>query len=54
MPTPLTVPLAGQYPEPVSEEQRKFLRIGPMCRQAEDLLPLLKVSINLLTFSKIL
>ncbi|CAG9767330.1 unnamed protein product [Ceutorhynchus assimilis] len=43
MPTPLTVPLAGQYPEPVSDEQRKFLRIGPMCRRAEDLLPLLKV-----------
>lgn len=43
MPTPLTVPLKGQYPEPVTEEQRKFLRIGPMCRRSEDLLPLLKV-----------
>ncbi|ERL84449.1 hypothetical protein D910_01881 [Dendroctonus ponderosae] len=43
MPTPLTVPLTGQYPAPISEEQTKFLRIGPMCRRAEDLLPLLKV-----------
>lgn len=43
MPTPLTVPLNGQYPEPLSEEQRKFLRIGPICRRAEDLLPLFKV-----------
>ncbi|XP_050299123.1 fatty-acid amide hydrolase 2 [Anthonomus grandis grandis] len=46
MPTPLSVPLSGQYPSPVSEEQERFLRIGPMCRRAEDLLPLLKVMTN--------
>ncbi|XP_066259735.1 fatty-acid amide hydrolase 2 [Euwallacea similis] len=46
MPTPLTVPLNGQYPEPFTEEQRKFLRIGPLCRRSEDILPLLKVITN--------
>ncbi|CAG9828033.1 unnamed protein product [Diabrotica balteata] len=42
-PSPGVVPNHGQYPEPVTEEQNRFLGLGPMCRRAEDLLPLLKV-----------
>ncbi|KAJ8942041.1 hypothetical protein NQ318_002795, partial [Aromia moschata] len=42
-PSPGTVPNHGQYPEPVTEEQARFLGLGPMCRRADDLLPLLKV-----------
>lgn len=42
-PSPLAISNAGQYPEPVTEEQNKFLGIGPICRRAEDLLPILKV-----------
>ncbi|KRT82572.1 amidase [Oryctes borbonicus] len=33
----------GQYPIPNNAEQNSFLGIGPMCRRAEDLLPLLKI-----------
>uniref|UniRef100_A0A8D8KXI4 Fatty-acid amide hydrolase 2 n=1 Tax=Culex pipiens TaxID=7175 RepID=A0A8D8KXI4_CULPI len=33
----------GQYPEAVSEEQDMFLGIGPMCRYATDLKPMLKI-----------
>ncbi|XP_968383.1 fatty-acid amide hydrolase 2 [Tribolium castaneum] len=33
----------GQYPAPITTEQTSFLGIGPMCRRAEDLLPLLKI-----------
>ncbi|KAL1497434.1 hypothetical protein ABEB36_008408 [Hypothenemus hampei] len=46
MPTPLTMPLNGQYPVPISEEQKRFLRIGPLCRRSEDLIPLLKIITN--------
>ncbi|XP_060521620.1 fatty-acid amide hydrolase 2 [Cylas formicarius] len=42
-PSPMVVPNDGQYPEPVSEEQERFLGIGPICRRAEDLLPILKI-----------
>lgn len=45
-PSPLAVPNSGQYPEPITDEQNKFLGIGPMCRRAEDLLPILKVISN--------
>ncbi|XP_076275159.1 fatty-acid amide hydrolase 2 [Rhynchophorus ferrugineus] len=45
-PSPFTVPNDGQYPQPVTEEQNKFLGLGPMCRRAEDLLPILKVISN--------
>lgn len=42
-PSPCVVSNQGQFPEPVTEEQNRFLGIGPMCRRAEDLLPILKV-----------
>lgn len=42
-PSPGAVPNHGQYPEPVTEEQSRFLGLGPMCRHAEDLVPLLKI-----------
>lgn len=45
-PSPGTVPNHGQYPEPVTDEQARFLGLGPICRRAEDLLPLLKVIAN--------
>lgn len=33
----------GQYPKPISEEQEIFLGIGPMCRYATDLKPILRI-----------
>lgn len=33
----------GQFPMPFSSEQDAFLGIGPMCRHAEDLKPILKI-----------
>lgn len=33
----------GQYPEAVSDEQDMFLGIGPMCRYATDLKPMLRI-----------
>lgn len=33
----------GQYPNPHCEDQDRLLGIGPMCRYATDLAPLLKV-----------
>lgn len=45
-PSSLTVPNHGQYPEPATDEQNLFLGLGPICRRAEDLLPLLKVISN--------
>ncbi|XP_043274619.1 fatty-acid amide hydrolase 2-A [Venturia canescens] len=33
----------GQYPNPHSEDQDRLLGIGPMCRYATDLAPILKV-----------
>lgn len=42
-PSPGTVSNHGQYPEPITEDQRKFLGLGPLCRRAEDLLPIMKV-----------
>lgn len=33
----------GQYPEAVSDEQEMFLGIGPMCRYATDLKPMLRI-----------
>ncbi|XP_064193916.1 fatty-acid amide hydrolase 2-A-like [Anguilla rostrata] len=41
-PTPGVVSNEGQYP-PASEQQQSFLCTGPMCRYAEDLLPLLRI-----------
>ncbi|XP_074040360.1 fatty-acid amide hydrolase 2 isoform X1 [Leptinotarsa decemlineata] len=45
-PSPFVVPNHGQYPIPVTEEQNRFLGLGPMCRRAEDLLPLMKIITN--------
>ncbi|CAH1100064.1 unnamed protein product [Psylliodes chrysocephalus] len=42
-PSPCIVPNHGNYPEPCSEEQNRFLGVGPMCRRAEDLAPILKI-----------
>ncbi|XP_031844644.1 fatty-acid amide hydrolase 2-B [Nomia melanderi] len=36
----------GQYPSTHSEDQDKLLAIGPMCRYAQDLKPILKVLAN--------
>ncbi|XP_058837565.1 fatty-acid amide hydrolase 2-B-like [Topomyia yanbarensis] len=33
----------GQYPRPISAEQEMFLAIGPMCRYATDLKPMLRI-----------
>ena len=33
----------GQYPFPSEEDHASFLGIGPMCRYATDLVPILKV-----------
>lgn len=33
----------GQYPSANSEDQDRLLAIGPMCRYATDLKPILKV-----------
>lgn len=37
------VSITGQYPIPNNKDQESFLGVGPMCRRAEDLLPLLKI-----------
>lgn len=43
-PSKLIVSDHGQYPRPLpNSEQHIFLGLGPMCRHAEDLLPLLKI-----------
>lgn len=42
-PSPGVVSNHGQYPKPITEEQSRFLGLGPMCRRAEDLLPIMKV-----------
>lgn len=34
---------AGQYPSPHSEDQNQLLGLGPMCRYAHDMVPILKV-----------
>lgn len=34
----------GQYPVPFTPEQNLFLGVGPICRRAEDLVPILKVA----------
>lgn len=33
----------GHHPSPQTEEHEKLLAIGPMCRYATDLAPILKV-----------
>lgn len=33
----------GQFPKPGTEEQTELLSIGPMCRFAQDLAPMLQV-----------
>lgn len=33
----------GQYPSAHSEDQNQLLAIGPMCRHAQDMKPILKV-----------
>lgn len=33
----------GQYPIPWSQQQKDMLSLGPICRHAKDLRPLLKV-----------
>ncbi|XP_022916749.1 fatty-acid amide hydrolase 2-like [Onthophagus taurus] len=45
-PSKFIVSNKGQYPIPNSKEQNSFLGIGPMCRRAEDLLPLLKIIVS--------
>lgn len=42
-PTKGIVSNKGQYPSPVSEIQQNMLGIGPLCRRAEDLAPILKI-----------
>ncbi|XP_005401605.1 PREDICTED: fatty-acid amide hydrolase 2 [Chinchilla lanigera] len=42
MPSPGVVPNKGQFPM-AGEAQEQFLCTGPMCRYAEDLIPMLKV-----------
>lgn len=42
-PSKNTVSNKGQYPIPLSKEQESFLGLGPMCRRAEDLAPILRV-----------
>lgn len=41
-PSKFIVSNKGQFPTPVTSDQDSFLGIGPLCRRAEDLLPLLK------------
>ncbi|XP_076674187.1 fatty-acid amide hydrolase 2 [Andrena cerasifolii] len=41
-----TVSNEGQYPSAQSKDQDRLLAIGPMCRYAQDLLPILKVLAN--------
>lgn len=45
-PSKFIVSNRGQYPVPNTEEQNSFLGIGPMCRRAEDLAPILKIIAN--------
>jgi fatty acid amide hydrolase 2 len=42
-PSKFIVSNEGQYPKPASKEQDSFLGIGPMCRYACDLKPILQV-----------
>ncbi|XP_041781401.1 fatty-acid amide hydrolase 2-A isoform X2 [Anopheles merus] len=42
-PTKFVVSNEGQYPVALSEEQNSFLGIGPMCRYATDLKPMLRI-----------
>ncbi|XP_065155525.1 fatty-acid amide hydrolase 2 isoform X1 [Atheta coriaria] len=42
-PSKFVVSNKGQYPRPVTKEQDSFLGIGPLCRRADDLLPLLRI-----------
>lgn len=42
-PSKFIVSNVGQYPIPHTKEQHSFLGIGPLCRRADDLLPILKV-----------
>ncbi len=37
------IPLTGQWPVPDTEEQSRWLTIGPLARRAEDLMPLLRL-----------
>ncbi|KAF5270725.1 hypothetical protein FQA39_LY01463 [Lamprigera yunnana] len=36
----------GQYPIPISDIQKGMLGLGPICRRAEDLLPLFKIIVD--------
>lgn len=45
-PSPFAVPNHGQYPQPITTEQATFLGLGPMCRRAEDLVPIFKVIVD--------
>lgn len=40
------VPIKGQFPMPLNRDQETFLGLGPICRRAEDLLPILKVIVQ--------
>lgn len=42
-PSPGVVSIHGQFPKTSFAEQETFLGIGPMCRRASDLLPILRV-----------
>lgn len=45
-PSPNIVSIRGQYPKPHTDEQQRSLGLGPMCRRAEDLLPLFKIIVS--------
>lgn len=45
-PSPKIVSNAGQYPIPHTDDQMRALGLGPICRRAEDLLPLFKIVVN--------
>lgn len=42
-PSKHVVSIKGQYPVPITKDQESFLGIGPICRRAEDLVPLYKI-----------
>ena len=41
-PSPLVVPTEGHMPKSTSHTMKEFLGMGPMCRYADDLVPMLK------------
>ncbi|KAK5641912.1 hypothetical protein RI129_010459 [Pyrocoelia pectoralis] len=45
-PSAEVVPITGQYPPAVSDKQKRMLAVGPMCRHATDMLPILKTILH--------